>query len=246
MKKIILLFLCCVLCILNLSNSDDALSAIRVMLLDGQQARSHPWEPTSPVIEKFLEETGLFDVDQVTSPAMGEDFSNFKPDFSQYQVIVMNYDTNDDQWPEELKTSFEEYVSNGGGLVVFHGADNSFPGWEAYNLMIGVGGWRNRNENAGPYWYYKDGELVTVYSVRISKYIRPSTAKGLGMIGQPAPQYYFDRPISGLLAPCFQAGMVLDGLEEPVFTEPVETSRCLSWGRYREIPPVLVARLRLL
>ena len=159
MKKNILLYLSCVLCIVMLSNSDNAFSAIRVMLLDGQQARSHPWEPTSPVIIQFLEETGLFEVDQVTSSAMGEDFSDFKPDFSQYQVIVMNYDTDDNQWPEELKTSFEEYIANGGGLVVFHGADNSFPEWEAFNLMVGVGGWRNRDENAGPYWYYKDGGL---------------------------------------------------------------------------------------
>jgi 2-polyprenyl-3-methyl-5-hydroxy-6-metoxy-1,4-benzoquinol methylase len=93
---------------------------------------------------------------------------------------------------------------------------------------------------------YKDGELVTVYSVKISEYIRPSTAKGLGMIGQPAPQYYFDRPISALLAPCFQAGMVLDGLEEPVFAEPIEGRWLFSWSNYQEIPPVLVARLRLL
>ncbi len=160
MKKKILSLFISITCILALFCSDTS-SAIRVILLDGQQSRSHPWEPTSPFLIKILEETGLFEVDEVTSPAMGEDFSDFKPDFSQYQVIVMNYDTNDDQWPEELKTAFEQYVSNGGGLVVFHGADNSFPGWEAYNLMIGVGGWRNRNENAGPYWYYKDGELIS-------------------------------------------------------------------------------------
>src|SRR5436190_1832055 len=27
--------------------------------------------------------------------------------------------------------------------------------------MIGVGGWRNRTEKAGPLWYYKDGKLVS-------------------------------------------------------------------------------------
>jgi type 1 glutamine amidotransferase len=160
MKKTVQLFLWGILFSFGFTYSQPT-PTIRVMLLDGQQSRSHPWEPTSPVIIKFLKETGLFQVDEVTSPPMGGDFSNFKPDFSQYQVIVMNYDTDDNQWPEELKTAFEQYVSNGGGLVVFHGADNSFPGWEAYNLMIGIGGWRNRNENAGPYWYYKDGELVS-------------------------------------------------------------------------------------
>jgi type 1 glutamine amidotransferase len=27
--------------------------------------------------------------------------------------------------------------------------------------MIGVGGWRERTETAGPYWYYRDGKLVS-------------------------------------------------------------------------------------
>lgn len=134
---------------------------IRVMLLDGQQSRSHPWEPTSPALKKMLEEAGLFQVDQVTSPPMKGDFSQFKPDFSKYQVVLLNYDTTDDQWPDALKTSFEQYIQNGGGLVVYHGADNSFPQWRAFNLMIGIGGWRGRNENSGPLWYFKDGKLVS-------------------------------------------------------------------------------------
>lgn len=138
-----------------------AAGPIRVMLLDGQQAPSHPWEPTSPVLKKMLEETGLFKVDQVTSPPVGGDFSNFKPEFSKYQAIVMNYDTSDGQWPESLKNSFEQYVANGGGLVIYHGADNSFPQWKEFNLMAGVGGWRGRNEKSGPLWYFKNGKLVS-------------------------------------------------------------------------------------
>jgi type 1 glutamine amidotransferase len=27
--------------------------------------------------------------------------------------------------------------------------------------MIGIGGWRNRDEQSGPLWYYSDGELVS-------------------------------------------------------------------------------------
>jgi hypothetical protein len=65
------------------------------------------------------------------------------------------------------------------------------------------------------------------------------------MIGQPVAQYYFDRPISLLFGSCFRAGFVLDGLEEPVFDEGAEAKRPLGWGHYREIPPVLVARMRL-
>ncbi len=150
-------------CIFLLLSAAPAWAAqpIRVMLLDGQQSRSHPWEPTSPVLIQMLEQAGLFEVEHVTSPAVGADMSNFRPQFSDYDVVLMNYDTTDDQWPADLKDSFEQYVREGGGLVIFHGADNSFPEWREFNSMVGVGGWRGRNENAGPHWYYNDaGDLI--------------------------------------------------------------------------------------
>jgi type 1 glutamine amidotransferase len=139
-----------------------AAAPIRAMILDGQSGGPyHAWQQTTPVLKKMLEETGLFQVDVVTSPPAAGDFSKFKPEFSKYQVVVSNYDGMDDQWPADLKAAFEQYMRNGGGLVVVHAADNSFPGWPAYNLMIGIGGWRNRDEKAGPYWYYKDGKLIS-------------------------------------------------------------------------------------
>jgi 2-polyprenyl-3-methyl-5-hydroxy-6-metoxy-1,4-benzoquinol methylase len=91
----------------------------------------------------------------------------------------------------------------------------------------------------------RDGELVTVYSVKVSKYVEPTAAKGVGIIGQPTPQYYFHRPITVLLNACFGAGFVLDGLEEPVFDQRVEAKRPFDWANYEEIPPILVARMRL-
>jgi uncharacterized protein len=143
------------------SLSTWAAGPFRAMILDGQQAPSHPWQPTSPVLKKILEQSGLFQVDQVTSPSTGGDFKDFKPAFDKYQVVVMNYDATDDQWPSELKRSFEQYVQAGGGVVIYHGADNSFPAWRAYNLICGVGGWRGRDEKSGPLWYYRDGKQVS-------------------------------------------------------------------------------------
>src|SRR5579871_6729126 len=129
-----------------------AAAPVRVMLLDGESAGPyHKWRLTTPVIRKALEETGLFAVDVVTVPAAGVDFAHFAPDFSAFQAVALNYDAPDDRWPAPLKTAFENYVRNGGGLVVVHAADNAFPQWTAFNEMIGVGGWRNRNESAGPF-----------------------------------------------------------------------------------------------
>jgi type 1 glutamine amidotransferase len=135
---------------------------IRVMLLDGESAGNyHQWRLVTPVLKKQLDETGMFQVDVVTAPPAGGDFSAFKPEFSKYQVVVFNYDAPDARWPDDLKASFEKYVQGGGGFVSVHAADNAFPNWVAFNEMIGVGGWRNRSDKAGPFWYYKDGKLMS-------------------------------------------------------------------------------------
>ena len=91
----------------------------------------------------------------------------------------------------------------------------------------------------------REGELVTRYAVKVSGYMTPFARKGLGIIGQPAPHYFFHRPISALLNACFSAGFVLDRIEEPCFDGDAQPSRPFSWVNFKEIPPVMVARLRL-
>jgi type 1 glutamine amidotransferase len=136
----------------------SAATPIHVMLLDGESGGPyHKWALITPVLKKELEETGLFQIDVVTAPPSSGDLSGFNPDFSKYQVVVSNYDAPD--WPEALKSSFEQYVKNGGGLVTVHAADNAFGQWGEYNKMIGIGGWRGRTEASGSLWFYKDDKL---------------------------------------------------------------------------------------
>ncbi len=145
-----------------LAVASPAAAPIKLMLLDGESGGPwHKWQLTTPVLKKALDETGLFQVDVVTAPATTGTLTAFKPDFRAYGAIVMNYDAPDERWTAELKTAFEQYVAGGGGLVSVHAADNAFPGWKAFNEMIGVGAWRGRTENAGPYWYLKDGTLTS-------------------------------------------------------------------------------------
>ena len=137
-----------------------AASPIRVMLLDGQSGGAyHAWQLTTPVLKKELDETGLFQVTVVTAPKSGEDFSSFHPEFGDFQVVVSNYDAP--EWPAELEAQFEQYMKNGGGLVIVHAADNAFADWPAFNQMIGIGGWRKRDEKSGPHWYFQDGKLAS-------------------------------------------------------------------------------------
>ena len=92
----------------------------------------------------------------------------------------------------------------------------------------------------------RDGDFGTVYSVKVSQYLHPDVQRGIGIVGQPQPHYYFHRPLSDLLNTAFRAGFVLDGIEEPAFAGEVEPARVYSWSNYTQIPPVLVARLRLI
>ena len=149
------------LLLLSMTGALPAAQPIKVMLLDGESGGPyHDWRATTPYLQRMLEQTGVFQVEVVTAPPKGADFSNFKPDFSKYKVVVSNYDVPDERWPDELKQNFEKYMQNGGGLVAVHAADNAFPKWKAYNQMIGIGGWRGRTEKDGPFWYWKDGKVL--------------------------------------------------------------------------------------
>jgi type 1 glutamine amidotransferase len=143
------------LCVASLSGSLFADEPkIKALIVDGQN--NHNWKGTTPVLKQLLEETKLFTVDVATSPEKGS--AGFKPKFGDYAVVVMNY--NGDDWSTETQAAFVEFVKNGGGLVIYHAADNSFPKWKEYNEMIGLGGWGGRNEKDGPYIRYRDGKIV--------------------------------------------------------------------------------------
>ncbi|MEM8681569.1 MAG: ThuA domain-containing protein [Planctomycetota bacterium] len=139
-----------------LAETGAASEQLRVLIVDGQN--NHDWKTTTPIIKSILEECDRFDVEVATSPAKGEDLSSFRPTFSDYDVVVSNY--NGAPWSEDTQNAFAEFVEAGGGFVSVHAADNAFPQWEAYNRMIGLGGWNQRNERSGPYVYYDDQEQL--------------------------------------------------------------------------------------
>lgn len=87
--------------------------------------------------------------------------------------------------------------------------------------------------------------FVTEYGVRRVDYLDASPTRGEAIRGQPVSQPYFDRPISELLRPAFDAGFVLDAFEERAFgPDAADESRGPHWRNMQGIPPVLVVRLR--
>jgi type 1 glutamine amidotransferase len=152
---------CLFLAAMGLIPQAFAAQAISALIIDGQN--NHDWRSTTPVLKKILEDTGIFQVEVLTAPPKGGDFSVFHPEFSKYKVVISNYNDfgGGTEWPREVESEFEQYVRNGGGFVSYHAADNAFPNWTAYNLMIGIGGWMDRDEKSGPFWYFRDNKLVS-------------------------------------------------------------------------------------
>jgi HEAT repeat protein/type 1 glutamine amidotransferase len=131
-------------------------SSIKALIVTGQN--THDWKTSSSALEQMLEDTGLFEVDIAVSPEKGEDMEEFLPDFGSYQLVVLDY--SGEEWSEAAKTGFVDYVRSGGGVVVYHGANNTFSPWKEYNQIIGIGGWDGRDETSGPYVYWKDAKTV--------------------------------------------------------------------------------------
>jgi uncharacterized protein len=171
---LLLLLLCCT------AHADEP---IKALIIDGQNNHS-AWPKTTMMMKKYLEDTQRYSVDIARTKYtwQGDDLlakyplndgvqrearkqpqpdPDFKPDFAKYQVVISNFGFGAAEWPEETKTALDKFVSNGGGLVIVHAANNSFGDWPQFNQMIGLGGWGNRNEKSGPYVYLdKDGKRV--------------------------------------------------------------------------------------
>jgi hypothetical protein len=130
---------------------------VKTLVVTGQN--NHNWPVSSVAIERILENSGLFTVETATSPEKGGDMTTFRPRFSDYDLVVLDY--NGDAWSNQTNAEFLEYVQGGGGLVIYHAADNAFVGWPEYNRMIALGGWEGRSEKDGPWLYVADGKIVT-------------------------------------------------------------------------------------
>ena len=130
---------------------------IEILILTGQ-AGYHSWQLNHKALQDAFINHSMFSSTLVISPGKGEDMSGFLPDFYVYEVIVLDYEGDD--WPEQTRDSFEKFVKDGGGLVIVHGTNNSFPRWKEFNIMCGLGGWQGRDEKVGPYVYWKDDAFV--------------------------------------------------------------------------------------
>lgn len=89
---------------------------------------------------------------------------------------------------------------------------------------------------------FDDGEIKTIYSVKVSRYMSNYHAQGLALRGQPKPQMYFERPLQYYLKLGFQNGFVLDGFEERAFPPRSPTDQPTGMGRQVQRDPACADR----
>lgn len=155
-RKLIIIAAAFLAALLLTGNAEARSGKQKALVVSGQN--NHNWEVSHKVLKLILDNSGIFETDIVLTAPAGGDMSGFRPDFSAYDVVVLDY--NGDRWPAETDAAFMEYVRGGGGVIIYHAADNAFAGWEEFNKVIALGGWEGRSEKSGPYYYLVDGKPV--------------------------------------------------------------------------------------
>ena len=147
MKRVIVPLAGILLMAASVFGGESSAPPLRVLIVDG--FGNHDWQRTTRLIRGILATQPGVQTVVTTAPARAEDpgHAAWKPDFSAFDVVIQTCnDINGSGalWPELARRDFESFVSKGGGVFVFHSANNAFPNWHAYNSMIGLG-WREQN-----------------------------------------------------------------------------------------------------
>jgi type 1 glutamine amidotransferase len=120
---------------------------IRVLILSGQN--NHEWKATTPRLREILERGGRFKVDVAESPGLLTARS-----LEPYDVILSNWNSfgrgpEGEDWPDETKRAYVDFVRDGKGHAVVHAGGASFPGWKEYGVLT-LGTWKNGQTSHGP------------------------------------------------------------------------------------------------
>jgi len=152
---------------------------IRLLIVDGFS--NHDWRQTTQLLRGILQSAGGFTVDVSTMPAMGSpEWAVWRPHFAGYDVVIQTCNDNGGnglltgvkqkpEWPDAVKQDFVDYVRKGGGVYIFHSAENAFVGWKDYEEMVGLC-WRRADY----------GTAIRVTPSGAKERIPPGTGRGTG------------------------------------------------------------------
>jgi type 1 glutamine amidotransferase len=147
MKKIRLILLLGAVSWFTVAAVDPPAKKIKVLIVDGYS--NHDWKYNTALLRGILEPTGLFDVTVSTTPppTATNGWDAWRPKFKNYDVVIQTCNDishSGPSWPKEVQADFANYVRDGGGVYIYHSAQNAFANWPEYNEIIGLG-WRPKS-----------------------------------------------------------------------------------------------------
>ncbi|MBX2851096.1 MAG: ThuA domain-containing protein [Phycisphaeraceae bacterium] len=141
-------------------HGDKAIDKVKVAIFTGQN--NHGWMMDTPVLEDILDDHKIFDTTVLQTPDRKDPdkaakWQAFKPDFTKFDVIVLNY--NGEMWPDHIKKGWVDYVAGGGKVYSFHAGNNPFKGWAEFEQMIGLL-WRGNKDGKRVYFDDEGNKVV--------------------------------------------------------------------------------------
>ncbi len=153
MRRFMLPLLALALAAPAVARADDPPKPIKLLIITGDNIKSHDWEGTTQVLRDALSAQGRVHVEVTTTPADALTDENL----AKYDVLLLNYrDTAEGgpktKWSDANKAAFLKAVKGGKGLVVVHWASASFtkPNWDEFEKAI-AGGWRSQGFHGPPH-----------------------------------------------------------------------------------------------
>jgi type 1 glutamine amidotransferase len=116
---------------------------LRVLIVDGFS--NHAWRQNTLLLRGILASAGGFTADVSTMPSMtSAAWAAWRPHFDRYDAVIQTCNdigappTMKPAWPEAVQKDFVNYVRKGGGVYIYHSAENAFVGWHDYEEMVGL------------------------------------------------------------------------------------------------------------
>jgi len=107
---------------------------INVLLITGDDAKSHNWRETAPATKQILEASGKFDVTVGETVKMLDDAAALK----KYDLIYFHmFNATTPTASDAGKQNLLDFVKGGKGFVVCHLASASFKEWPEFKALCG-------------------------------------------------------------------------------------------------------------
>ncbi|MFC1619465.1 ThuA domain-containing protein [Candidatus Neomarinimicrobiota bacterium] len=127
---------------------------INVLIL--QFFDSHDMRYQAEIYEQVLNATGDYDAEVMIIPE-DQNWEDIDIRFADYQLIISSY--LGQEMPDRIKDEFDQYMSDGGNLVIVHQGVLSLEGWSKFHEMIGLG-WYKAGAGQHIFWDNNDKKWI--------------------------------------------------------------------------------------